>query len=235
MTPVVYPASLVPEQWRGCSRAESDGRRHRRLPLGAARHAGARPRQVRVGVASSASCSSSPALVYFRRVERTFADVDLMPIRRHPRRRPLASATASARCTAATATLRERIAAAGERARCAASTAAARRGASGRCATSRFEVAQGEVSASSAATAPARRRCSRSCRGSRADRRAAPTIRGRVGSAARGRHRLPPRADRPREHLPERRDPRHAARARSRASSTRSSSSPGSSGSSTRP
>ena len=34
--------------------------------------------------------------------------------------------------------------------------------------------------------------------------------------AARGRHRLPPRADRPREHLPERRDPRHAA-ARDRA------------------
>ena len=30
--------------------------------------------------------------------------------------------------------------------------------------------------------------------------------------AARGRHRLPPRADRPREHLPERRDPRHAPR-----------------------
>ena len=32
---------------------------------------------------------------------------------------------------------------------------------------------------------------------------------------ARGRHRLPPRADRPREHLPQRRDPRHDARARS--------------------
>ena len=32
-----------------------------------------------------------------------------------------------------------------------------------------------------------------------------------------GRHRLPPGADRPREHLPQRRDPRHEPRARSRA------------------
>ena len=38
------------------------------------------------------------------------------------------------------------------------------------------------------------------------------TIRGRVGSAARGRHRLPSRADRPRERLPQRRDPRHERR-----------------------
>ena len=34
-------------------------------------------------------------------------------------------------------------------------------------------------------------------------------IHGRVGSHARGRHRLPSRADRPREHLPERRHARH--------------------------
>ena len=53
--------------------------------------------------------------------------------------------------------------------------------------------------------------------------------------AARGRHRLPPRADRAREHLPERRGARHEAGARSAESSTRSSSSPGSSSSSTRP
>ena len=52
--------------------------------------------------------------------------------------------------------------------------------------------------------------------------------------AARGRHRLPPRPDRAREHLPERRDPRHAPAARSSASSTRSSRSPRSSASSTR-
>ena len=64
---------------------------------------------------------------------------------------------------------------------------------------------------------------------------------GRVDAArprrqpARGRHRLPPRADRPREHLPERRDPRDEARGDPRASSTRSSTSPRSSASSTRP
>ena len=51
---------------------------------------------------------------------------------------------------------------------------------------------------------------------------------------ARGRHRLSPRADRARERLPERRDPRHAARGDSAASSTRSSTSPRSSASSTR-
>ena len=99
---------------------------------------------------------------------------------------------------------------------------------SGRCATSRSTSRRARCSASSAATAPASRRCSRSCPASPSRPRAAPTIRGRVGVAARGRHRLPPGADRAREHLPERRDPRHDARARSRASSTRSSSSPGS-------
>ena len=51
---------------------------------------------------------------------------------------------------------------------------------------------------------------------------------------ARGRHRVPPRADRAREHLPERRDPRHAPRRDRRASSTRSSRSPRSRSSSTR-
>ena len=52
---------------------------------------------------------------------------------------------------------------------------------------------------------------------------------------ARGRDRLPSRADRPRERLPERRDPRHEAPRDRRASSTRSSSSPASRSSSTRP
>ena len=52
--------------------------------------------------------------------------------------------------------------------------------------------------------------------------------------AARGRDRLPPRAHRARERLPQRRDPRAAAARRSRAASTRSSSSPASSSSSTR-
>ena len=68
----------------------------------------------------------------------------------------------------------------------------------------------------------------------RADDAAAPIMRGRVGVAARGRHRLPPRADRPREHLPQRRDPRHDAGRDRAASSTRSSPSPRSSSSSTR-
>ena len=43
---------------------------------------------------------------------------------------------------------------------------------------------------------------------------------------ARGRHRLSPRIDRPREHLPEWRDPRHDRAPRSAANSTRSSPSP---------
>ena len=60
----------------------------------------------------------------------------------------------------------------------------------------------------------------------RADRGARPSARpGR--QPARGRDRLPPRADRPREHLPQRRDPRHAPPRDRRAASTRSSSSPG--------
>ena len=58
--------------------------------------------------------------------------------------------------------------------------------------------------------------------------------RGRVGVAARGRHRLPPRAHRARERVPQRRHPRHDRREIARAASTRSSSSPASSGSSTR-
>ena len=55
------------------------------------------------------------------------------------------------------------------------------------------------------------------------------------GEPARGGHRLPPRADGAREHLPERRHPRHDPRRDRGASSTRSSPSPRSSGSSTRP
>ena len=62
----------------------------------------------------------------------------------------------------------------------------------------------------------------------RADRGAGRAPRARR-LAARGRHRLPPRADGAREHLPQRRDPRHDARPRSSGGSTRSSSSPESS------
>ena len=60
------------------------------------------------------------------------------------------------------------------------------------------------------------------------------TINGPRREPARGRHRLSPRADRPREHLSQRRDPRHDAAPRSGASSTRSSPSPRSRSSSTR-
>ena len=59
-------------------------------------------------------------------------------------------------------------------------------------------------------------------------------LRGRVGQPAGGRHRLSPGADRPREHLPERRDPGDDAGARSPANSTRSWRSPRSRSSSTR-
>ena len=89
-------------------------------------------------------------------------------------------------------------------------------------------------SASSAATAPASARCSRSCRRITEPTEGRVDDRGPRRQPARGRHRLPPRADRPREHLPQRRHPRHDARARSDASSTRSSPSPRSRSSSTR-
>ena len=89
-----------------------------------------------------------------------------------------------------------------------------------------FEVARARSSASSAATAPARARCSRSSsriteptEGRRRDPRPRRLACSRSGTG------LPPRADRPREHLPERRHPRHDAARRSRASSTRSSTS----------
>ena len=59
-------------------------------------------------------------------------------------------------------------------------------------------------------------------------------LRGRLGVAAGGRHRVSPRADRPGKHLPQRLDPGDETGARSTASSTRSSPSRGSRSSSTR-
>ena len=60
----------------------------------------------------------------------------------------------------------------------------------------------------------------------RADRRARRRSQRPRRQPARSRHRLPSRADRPREHLSQRRHPRHDAARRSGASSTRSSPSP---------
>ena len=98
-----------------------------------------------------------------------------------------------------------------------------------------FDVQAGRgASASSAATAPARARCSRSSRASPSRPRAGSSIDGRVGSLLEVGTGLPPRAHRAREHLPERRHPRHDAGRDRRASSTRSSPSPRSAGSSTR-
>ena len=67
----------------------------------------------------------------------------------------------------------------------------------------------------SAGTARARARCSRSCRGSPSRRAGRAESRGRVGSLLEVGTGFPPGADRPRERLRQRRDPRHAARARS--------------------
>ena len=89
-----------------------------------------------------------------------------------------------------------------------------------------FEVAEGRRPACSATTARASRRCS-----SASPAPCGPTIghdphpRAR-GRAARARRRLPRRPDRPREHVPQRFDPRASRRPTSSASSTTSSSSP---------
>ena len=55
-------------------RPQPDGRRRRRLPLGAVRHARAPVAVVAVSFASAALVLVSGAL-YFRRMERTFADI----------------------------------------------------------------------------------------------------------------------------------------------------------------
>ena len=106
---------------------------------------------------------------------------------------------------------------------------------SGRSTTCRFEVAaRARPSGSSARTARARAPCSSAWPGSCGPTRAASTCDGQDVGAARARRRLPPRAVRARQRLPQRLDPRAVARSSSTRSSTRSSTSPASSSSSTR-
>ena len=74
-TPVVYPTSIVPPEVAAAVRAQSDGGRRRRLPLGAAREDDRARRDGR-RFRSAPSCAVLLAgLFYFRRMERTFADV----------------------------------------------------------------------------------------------------------------------------------------------------------------
>ncbi len=74
LTPVVYAVTALPERSQWVLRAQPDGRRDQRVPLGTARHAGARRR------AAARRASSRPlvfflgGLAYFRRSEPTFAD-----------------------------------------------------------------------------------------------------------------------------------------------------------------
>ena len=210
--------------------AQPDGGRDQRVPLGAARHAGAGAGQLLVGVAWRPRCSSRRARVFppvgAAEIRRTRSDEgrDHQPGHLGKRYR-------IGEYQAGCGTLRESLSAAAKRV---AGGHGRPRRRSGRFATSRSTCRRARSSASSAATAPASRTLLKVLSriteptGGRAE------IRGRVGEPARGRHRLSPRAHRPREHLPERRHPRHEAREIHAASSTRSSSSPGSGSSSTR-
>ncbi len=75
-TPVAYPSSLSRSSWRTLVRRSTRWRRRRGLPLGAPRDDGARrARSMFVSAAVRGRCCSSAALFYFRRMERTFADV----------------------------------------------------------------------------------------------------------------------------------------------------------------
>ena len=172
-------------------RAEPDDRRDQRLPLGAARDAGAAARAAgaeRRRRASSSSSAASPTSAGPSRSSRTRSD-------ERPRSPPTGSRSAtgsasSRRATGRCATRSRGLVGEGRRA----SIAAARR--SGRSATSRFEVARGRGRSAligrNGAGKSTLLKCSRgSPRRPRAGRDPRPRR-----QPARGRHRLPPRADR---------------------------------------
>ena len=73
-TPVAYPTSIVPEAWRPLYALNPMVGRRGRVPLGAARQRRRRATTVLVSLAVVAVVLVG-GLFYFRRTERTFADV----------------------------------------------------------------------------------------------------------------------------------------------------------------
>ncbi len=74
-SPVAYSAELVPPEWRGHLPAEPDGRGDRGVPLGPARTGAPPPVEAVVVSTVVTVVVLVTGLAYFRRVERTFADV----------------------------------------------------------------------------------------------------------------------------------------------------------------
>ena len=76
VSPVGFSSAVVPEEWRLLVQPQSGGGRDRRLPLVPPRR---RKHTLPAGLSCSASassrCSSGSAFAYFRRTERTFADL----------------------------------------------------------------------------------------------------------------------------------------------------------------
>ncbi len=75
VSPVIYPIEQDPAgPLRVALRPQPHDRRHRRLPLGAAAASSSPGGYLWISLRSW-SCCSSPALFYFKRMERVFADV----------------------------------------------------------------------------------------------------------------------------------------------------------------
>ena len=232
-----------------CYCAQPDGRRHRRLPLGHPRRrapallcrasllvVGCRRRSARGSASATSAGPSGPSPTSSERCAMSDVVIRVEGLGKsyligHQRR----AASATRRC--ATCWPRGAQRRLRRRATCCAAADRRRRpsrgilGAQGR-------LLRGPARRGRRHHRPQRRRQDRRCSRSSAASPSRPT--GRVDDPrprrqpAGGRHRLPPRADRPREHLPQRRHPRHDAAPRSSASSTRSSPSPRSRSSSTR-